>query len=469
MKTMSLKDIRGMPVSTTNRAAMERYERAANLFLSYFNDPFAEIEGALADDPDFIMGHCLKAALIVSATDRNFEPELKKTVETLEQLAPKANDRERQHIAAARAWLDGNYEESITRYGRILEDYPLDGLALQIAHLGDFLLGQALQLRDRVARVLPFWDENTPGYGYVLGMHAFGLEEMGDYNRAEDRGRRALELNPRDPWSVHAVAHVMEMQGRQADGIKFMTGRIGDWAPDNGFAFHNWWHLALYHLDLGEHERVLDLYDTRIRSKPSELPLEMLDGTALLWRLHLRGVEVGDRWRELADKWEARLGDLYYAFNDMHSLMSFVGDGRDAAAKSLLAALERRTAGGGTNAMMTRDVGLPVCKAIAAFGSGDYDTTVDLLLPLRPVASRFGGSHAQRDVLSLTLIEAALRGGRSRLARELAAERTDLKPSSPFNWLLTSRSLDGMGDKVGAEKARVVAQASRRAALQEAA
>ena len=185
---MSLTDIRGVPVSTTNRASLEKYERAADLFLGYFNDPFATIDSALAEDPEFIMGLCLRAALIVSATDRNFEPELRSTVERLEALAPKANDRERQHMAAARAWLEGDYAGSMTRYGRILEDYPLDGLALQIAHLGDFLLGHALQLRDRVARVLPFWNEETPGYGYVLGMHAFGLEEMGDYARAEDAG-----------------------------------------------------------------------------------------------------------------------------------------------------------------------------------------------------------------------------------------------------------------------------------------
>ena len=466
---MSLTDIRGVPVSTTNRASLEKYERAADLFQSYFNDPFATIESALAEDPEFIMGLCLRAALIVTTTDRGYEPELKSTVTRLEALASKANDRERQHIAAARAWLDGDYADGVARYGHILEDYPLDGLALQVAHLGDFLLGHALQLRDRVARVLPFWNEETPGYGYVLGMHAFGLEEMGDYARAEDRARKALDLNQRDPWAVHAAAHVMEMQGRQADGIKFMTQRIGDWAPDNGFAFHNWWHLALYHLDLGEHDRVLDLYDTRIRPSGSTLPLEMLDATAMLWRLHLRDVDVGSRWKELADKWEERTGDLYYAFNDMHAMMAFIGDGRSAAVRKLLKGMEQRAKNGGTNAMMTRDVGLPVCQAIAAFADGDYSKTVDLLQPVRPIANRFGGSHAQRDVLSLTLIEAALRGSRSRLARELAAERTELKPSSPFNWILTARSLDGLGDIPAADKARAAAQSNRTAALQQAA
>jgi hypothetical protein len=123
----------------------------------------------------------------------------------------------------------------------------------------------------------------------------------------------------------------------------------------------------------------------------------MLDATAMLWRLQLRDIDVGSRWKELADKWEARAGDLYYAFNDMHAMMSFIGDGRAAAVRKLLKGMEQRAKYGGTNAMMTRDVGLPVCQAIAAYADGDYSKTVDLLLPVRPIANRFGGSHAQRD------------------------------------------------------------------------
>ena len=187
---------------------------------------------------------------------------LRESVEAGEALAVNANDRERRHLAAARAWLDGDFQQAVARYGDIAIEYPRDSLALQLAHLGDFYLGQSSQLRDRIARALCDWDESVPGYGYVLGMHAFGLEEMGDYGRAEERARRALELNPRDPWAVHAGAHVMEMQGRLGDGVHWLTSRTNDWAPDNGFAFHNWWHLALYHLDLGQHDRVLELYDT---------------------------------------------------------------------------------------------------------------------------------------------------------------------------------------------------------------
>jgi tetratricopeptide (TPR) repeat protein len=301
----------------------------------------------------------------------------------------------------------------------------------------------------------------VPGYGYVLGMHAFGLEEMGDYGRAEERARRALEFNPRDPWAVHAGAHVMEMQGWLGQGVRWLTSRTENWAPDNGFAFHNWWHLALYHLDLGQHDRVLELYDTAIRPKPSELPLEMLDATALLWRLHLRGAAVGSRWSELADTWEKRVEDAYYVFNDMHAMMAFAASGREASARHLLDVLVRRLERGGTNAMITRDVGLPICRAIQAFARGNYRGAIEELMPVRQIAHRFGGSHAQRDVLGLTLIEAALRAKDAKLARALASERTELKPTSPFNWSLTARAREIGGDTAGAGAARRKADACR--------
>jgi hypothetical protein len=138
----------------------------------------------------------------------------------------------------------------------------------------------------------------------------------------------------------------------------------------------------------------------------------------------------------------------------MHAMMAFIGDGRDHAVRRLLDVLNRRAAGTGSNAAMTREVGLPVCAAIRAFAHGFHDLAIDLLLPVRAISHRFGGSNAQRDVITLTLIEAALRGNRANLARALTAERTDFKPSSPFNWTLAARALAGAGDAMAAERAR---------------
>lgn len=450
---MGLQDSRGVPVSTSIRAALDRYETAVDRLHSYFRDPLAEIDAALAEDPGFIMGHCLCGTLMALATERAAEAPLRESVAAAEALAAGANERERGHIAALKAWAQGDFAGAVDAWGRVAESWPRDSLALQAAHLGDFYLGHTALLRDRIARALPGWDDSVPGYGYVLGMQAFGLEETGDYRAAEVTGRRAVALQPRDPWAIHAVAHVMEMEGRLPEGVDWLTGRTGDWAPDNMFAFHNWWHLSLYHLDLGETGTVLRLYDEAIRPQPSPVALETLDATALLWRLHLRGVDGGARWADLADTWAPMAEDGYYAFNDMHAMMAFVATGRDADADRLLAAQARSIAAGGTNAMMTAEVGLPVCRALRAFGAGDYGTAVDLLAPVRAVAHRFGGSHAQRDVLALTLVEAALRGGRADLAQALATERTDAKPGSPFNWRLSARALRLSGDEAGAAAA----------------
>ena len=258
---MTLVDSRGVPVSTHSREALDHYEQAVELSAGYFADPMTTIRVAIDADPDFAMGHCLQAALIVTSTDPTLTPMLRSSIEAVEAVGRRANERERAHAAAARKWLNGDFAGSIRAYGDILLDHPRDLLALQVAHVGDFLLGHSSMLRDRVAQVLPHWDNSVPGYGYVLGMHAFGLEECGAYSQAEDTGRRALDLNSRDPWAVHAVAHVMEMTGRVRDGIDWLTRRERDWAPDNGFAYHNWWHLALYFLETGDIPAVLNLYD----------------------------------------------------------------------------------------------------------------------------------------------------------------------------------------------------------------
>jgi tetratricopeptide (TPR) repeat protein len=454
---MSLTDRRGIAISSSRTDLLDSLERATDLTASYFVDPLAVINGALAEDPTFAAGHCLRAALALMSTERGALPLLKESVEAIEALGHRANDRERRHAAAARAWLDGDALKSVRLYGDIAVDYPRDLLALQTAHVGDFFLGQSSLLRDRIAQVLPHWNHDIPGFGYVLGMYAFGLEEMANYAQSEATGRRALELNPRDPWAVHAVAHVMEMQGRVGEGIDWLLGRVDDWSVDNGFAYHNWWHLGLYHLELGETARALELYDTRIRPAQNPVALEMVDASAMLWRLALRGVDVGSRWQALAETWRPIALEGFYAFNDVHAIMALVGANRWADVEATLASLERAASGTGTNAMMSREVGLPLARALAAFGRGQYATVVEELLPIRGHANRFGGSHAQRDIVHLTLVEAALRGRRTALAQALAAERTAAKRSSPFNWQLSARAHEAAGLETAATRARETA------------
>src|SRR5690606_17508386 len=328
--------------------------------------------------------------------------------------------------------------------GQVLEDiaieHPRDALALQAGHQVDYFTGNARMLRDRIARALPAWDAAMPGYHAVLGMHAFGLEETGDYARAEAQGRRAVELQPRDGWAQHAVAHVMEMQCRQREGVAWMRANPDAWSKESFLQVHNWWHLALFHYELGEIDEVLSLFDGPIFGSRSRVSLNMVDASAILWRLHLSGIDVGNRWEAVADNWEAAEGAGTYAFNDAHAMMAFIGANRPAAARRLIDAQRAAIEGEGDNSAFTREVGHPVTLAILAFGEGDYAETVRLLRPIRHIANRFGGSHAKRDFIDLTLIEAAMRAGNGPLARALSAERHDARPDSPLSAFLLRRA-----------------------------
>jgi len=177
---------------------------------------------------------------------------------------------------------------------------------------------------------------------------------------------------------------------------------------------------------------------------PSDLALQLLDASALLWRLHLEGAAVGDRWTELADAWEAKIDAEggFYAFNDCHALMALAVTERSSACARLLSGLEAAASGRGLPARMAREVGLPVARGLLSFARGRYDDALSALEPVRDLANVFGGSHAQRDLITLTIVEAALRAGRPSLARHYIAERNVQRPSSALGWRLRSRARD---------------------------
>lgn len=436
---MQYRDSRDLNLSAGTRQSVSAYDTLLELVAGYHADPITPLEAALAADPEFVSGQCVRAALGVMAAERGAEPMIRQSIAAGRALASRANDRELRHFAAAEAWLDGDFQRGADLYGRIAVDHPRDLLALQVAHVTDFYLGRQRFLRDRVAQALGQWSDRMPGYGFLLGMLAFGLEETNLFERAEDAGLRALALNRRDTWAVHAVAHVYEMTGRVDTGIDWLEGRLEDWAPNNAFAFHNFWHLALFRLERGDEAGALALFDGHIWARPSAVALELVDAASLLFRLFLRGVELGTRSASVADAWSDSAHHGYYAFNDCHALMALLIDGRLSAARQLVAELERRAGEDGSNAAMTRQVGLPLGRALLAFGERRYDDVIETLLPLRLTAHEFGGSNAQRDVIDQLLGEAATRAGRAALTRALVSERRLLRPNNSWARLLELR------------------------------
>ncbi len=440
-------DPRGVPVSYANQDAIEGLERAIKLSLSFRGDAIAEIDAVLEDHPDFIMGWLFKAGWLTQAMETRIYGIMVDAVKQAEKRAAHANDRERGHLEAVQAWINGDFYGAVQKWDAVITKYPLDLFALELVQQTNLLLGDVVGIRDVVGRVFNLWDESVPGYEYVLGFYSFGLEENRDFMLAEEMGRQSLAMVPDNPWAVHAVSHVMEMTGRQQGGIRFMRDHEPRWGTSN-FANHLWWHTSLFHLDIEEGGDVLGIFDGHLSSEGNAGDkYEELDAAALLWRLNLAGIDVGDRWRNLATKWEPAATDTLYAFNDVHAMMAFVADNRTDAQEKLLTANERYVENASdANVAMSREIGLPFCLAMRDFQAENYGACVDRLLPVRYMTHRLGGSFAQRDVIGWTLLEAALRAKRFDLALGLANERAALKPTSAQNWRCVARAFKGLGN-----------------------
>jgi tetratricopeptide (TPR) repeat protein len=447
-------DRRGLPLTAISADAAARYDGVMDGYLAFSRDTGAYLKDALAADPTMPMALCTRGYFFKLFCSPAFEARAAKSSQDVADAVARrgATERERLHAAALAAWCAGEFEQAAALLEDILLDHPRDILAHKIAHFLYFYLGDAERMRDSIARTLHAWDERVPGYGYVLGMHAFGLEETGAYRAAEATGRRAVDINPGDIWAVHAVAHVMEMQGRHRDGVAWTLSGETAWEGCNNFAFHVWWHRALFLLELGQYDDVLALYDRRIRAEPTEEYLDMVNAAALLWRLEDEGVAVGNRWAELGERAEKRRDDRLLAFVDAHFAMALAASGRTESARAMPASMA--TAAAGTEAPVFREIGRPLCEAIIAYRAGAHDRVVDLLLPIRYGIRRLGGSHAQRDLFARMLIESAIAAGRLKLARALLAERTAQKPNSPWSWRSAARVHDGLGEPDEATRAR---------------
>lgn len=420
---------------------MKHYDKALLALRTYRGDPLAPLDQAIAETPENAEAYAAKALILMTFFERRFARDALATLDAGAKALERGSARELGLAAAARQLATGDWHGGVATLDQVLVHNPRDILAIQVAHLIDFVRGDNLNLRNRISRVLPAWSRSMPGYSFVLGMHAFGLEENNQYEDAEATGLRALAIAPEDCWAVHAVTHVMEMQGRVDEGIRFLEERMRDWAgEDNGFAFHNWWHLALFHLDRGDHGAALSIYD-RVLSGALGMAMSRLDATSMLWRLRLDGADVGSRFEAVAQSWSESLEGEggFYAFNDCHAAMAFAATGREDAARRLRAAMERSAWDKGANGEMSRVVGLDVADGFIAFGEGRYEAAAEKLLSARDVAQRFGGSHAQRDVLTLTLIEAARRSGQSALASHVLNERLVHKPRSPWGGRIAER------------------------------
>ncbi len=437
-------DARGLSISTVSAKAADAFDHLVTGYLTYRADTPARLSAVLEADPDFALAHCMQGYFAMLAFKQAVVPVAVQAARTAQLLAAGATSRERDHIAALTAWADGELDHAIASWEAILRAHPHDVVAFRLAHFVNFWLGRPQDMAASVERVIAAWSEQIPGYTTILACRCFAQEEAGNYLAAEPYGRRAIELDPADLWAAHAVAHVMEMQGRRREGIEWLTTLAPNWEGSHNLQHHLWWHCALFTLEHGDYAAVLQLYDTRFRNLAAPLTIASPDvyidaqnAAAILFRLQRLGVDVGNRWDELADKAEARIGDCLSAFTVPHWLMALTATGRTAAAERMIEAARTFASGSGTVPPIVRDYVLPIAEAQLAHAAGRHAEAVALMRPALSGMYRLGGSHAQQDVLEQLFVDAALKAGSEadiRLGLERIAGQRPIPPERFIGW-----------------------------------
>jgi hypothetical protein len=419
-------------------AALGRYQSALLDFHCFHGDPMAALDAAIEDSPDFAMARLMRGWLQALSTDPPGVPAARAELAGAE--ACRLNEREAAHGQSLAAFCAGRWADASDRLAALSLRWPRDALALQVGHLIDFLRGDGERLHGRIASALGHWGAADASHGPLQGMLAFGLEEAGDYTAALAAGEAALAAQPRDAWAHHAVAHVHEMRGDARSGIDWMHSREPWWTEGSYLQVHNRWHEALFHLELGDCEAARDLFTGPVRGERSRLAVNLVDASALAWRLQLVGVDLNGAWQTLADDWAAVGQPGLYSFNDFHAMLTWVGAGEQALAERWLQAQhECEPAQVGDHAALARLIGRPLLQAQLDLANGRPDAALAGLGSVATELIRFGGSHAQRDLVELMRVDAALQAGQVGVARGLIAARLARRPDSFLNVGLAKR------------------------------
>ncbi|KRS13738.1 hypothetical protein XM53_03970 [Roseovarius atlanticus] len=440
-------DIFDQPVSLTRKDSVEFWNDTMMGFLAHAAVTPEHLGNVLKLEPDFAMGHAIKGMFYFLLGRR----ELMQTAQEAYAAARTslatagATARECKYVDALEALLDGRPSHSIALLEEILHTNPQDALAMKLSHALRFVLGDAGGMRASIERVLPAYGHDHAARGYVLGCHAFALEETGDFEKAEIAGRQALWLAPDDAWGLHAVAHVHDMTANAAKGLDWLTGREAAWAHCNNFRYHVWWHKALMHLDLGQVDAVLTLYDTQIRSDQTDDYRDISNATSLLMRLELEGVNVGNRWEELSEICANRTEDGCLIFADLHYLMALTGDKKPDATSRILRRIAQDAKSNCEMGSRMSDPGVAAAQGLEAFGEARYDTAFANLTQARAGMQRAGGSHAQRDVFERITIDAGIRAGYLDQAEAILDDRQSKRAGREDGYTAARRALIASG------------------------
>jgi len=434
-------------LSTSSNEAAKLFDSAITQLAFHDVDPVdgnleQTMSKMLQADPKFVIGQTMKFAMQLLGDSPRMKPKLLYDVNQFVNgvVQDKTNVWEKMHLKALKSLLDEDLMSASRIYDEILFDHPQDNLALSLIYFMGLYTGQKTLMRNVPARVLKEYFPHDRFYGTIYGKLCFGYEECNQFEEAEKAGAIALNHTPNDIWAIHSMTHVKEETLRAREGLKLLADTENQWKPRASLVTHVNWHRALFHVQLGEFEQALTLWDDVIVKDATKCPDSFLlsDLTSLLMRLELENnntmtkkLDLKERWREIGNLYDGILDNsmTINMFYDVHSLLGCLyGDKHENATKLINSLTEfsqkRHDYPKNWNCQNVADWGLTLSQGLKAFAESDYETALKLIRSVRfDYQTRIAGSRAQCDIINQVMIQSAIRSGDRRIAQLLLEER----------------------------------------------
>ena len=448
------RDGQGLEVSNANAAAIAALDFLTAEWLA-FGNRLAEFIAIADKEESCALLPVMAANLVLSMNSAEGQEAARRYLARAQALAKggeDANDRERAWLAATAAWLAGETDRSLAIHEAMAADWPRDLLAGKLGQLHAFNRGDSEALLRIGERLFAANQDNR----YVHAMYAFGLEECNRIDEAQATARQALAIDRRDPWAHHAIAHCLEARGKMLEGVAFLQSMTDTWESCNSFMYtHNWWHIALFLIDLDRTDEALGLYDRRVWGVWKEFCEDQINAVSLLARLELRGVDVGERWADVALYLKPRLHEHFSPFLDLQYLYGLARAGEASAVTEMLASLEERA----ENARAFEreawaDCAVPAAHGLAAYAKGDFAEAARLLGQAMPHLQPIGGSIAQRALFGAIHLDALMKSGWNDAALAILQADDRERPTVPW----TKRSLGDLYRRVGRTEQALAAE-----------
>ena len=377
-----------------------------------------------ADQSAIVQAYC--AALHMFAESRDATSNARPFIDRALAASPKASMRERRFVACVEAWVNGDIPHAATLHEEQAREFPRDLVSIKLGQYHLFNLGDAPGMLRLAMAALP----HAGDVAYLHGMAAFAWEQCHLLDQAESAARRGIALCRKEPWAHHALAHVMLTTGRITEGQAFMNEVSDTWTGLNSFMVtHNWWHQALFGLELGQHDDVLRLYDQRVWGVAKDYSQDQVNAVSLLARLELCGVDVGERWQDVASYLKTRVNDHVLPFLDLHYLYGLARADMPEAGE-LMRSLKDHAASKAQSESVWEQVAVPAARGLMAHALGDFGRAATLLAQALPKLAGIGGSHAQRDLFDQIYLDALMRSGQWGAAQQIVQQRLRGHPES---------------------------------------